>query len=88
MKSLKCDLCDHVAEGETFEDWMTALRPHYLEAHADVMQDLANGQSREGAVDDRQQGQVRRRLKLPDRPAKNQYERIGESSRISSVNKN
>ncbi|MFT5501694.1 MAG: hypothetical protein ACI88G_001832 [Woeseiaceae bacterium] len=37
MKTLKCDLCDVTAEGETFEDWMNALRPHYMEAHADVM---------------------------------------------------
>ena len=37
MKTLKCDLCDHEAQGETFEDWMSALRPHYMEAHADVM---------------------------------------------------
>jgi len=37
MKTLKCDLCDVTAEGEPFEDWMTALRPHYMEAHADVM---------------------------------------------------
>lgn len=39
MKTLKCDLCDVSAEGETFEDWMKALRPHYMEAHADVMND-------------------------------------------------
>jgi len=39
MKTLKCDLCDHEAQGETFEDWMSALRPHYMEAHADVMND-------------------------------------------------
>jgi len=39
VKTLKCDLCDVTAEGETFEDWMTALRPHYGEAHADVMND-------------------------------------------------
>ncbi len=37
MKTLKCDLCDVTAEGETFEDWKMALMPHYLEAHADVM---------------------------------------------------
>ena len=37
MKELKCDLCEHVAQGDTFENWMTALQPHYLEAHADVM---------------------------------------------------
>ena len=39
MKILKCDLCDVTAEGETFEEWMQALRPHYSEAHADVMSD-------------------------------------------------
>ena len=39
MKTLKCDLCDVTAEGETFEDWMNALKPHYMEAHADVMND-------------------------------------------------
>ena len=37
MKSVKCDLCAVTAEGETFEEWMGALRPHYMEAHADVM---------------------------------------------------
>ena len=37
MKKLKCDLCDHVAQGETFEEWMNALKPHYALAHADVM---------------------------------------------------
>jgi len=39
MKTLKCDLCEVTAEGETFEDWMKALHPHYMEAHADVMKD-------------------------------------------------
>ena len=37
MKTLKCDLCEVTAEGETFEAWMEALKPHYSEAHADVM---------------------------------------------------
>ena len=39
MKTLKCDLCEATAEGETFEEWMKALMPHYMEAHADVMKD-------------------------------------------------
>ena len=39
MKTLKCDICDHEAQGETFEEWMQALMPHYKEAHADVMSD-------------------------------------------------
>ena len=37
MKTLKCDLCDHKAQGNTFGEWMEALKPHYAEAHADVM---------------------------------------------------
>jgi hypothetical protein len=37
MKTLKCDLCQVTAQGETFEEWMKALRPHYVEAHAEVM---------------------------------------------------
>jgi len=39
MKTLKCDLCEVTAEGETFEVWMQALMPHYKDAHADVMND-------------------------------------------------
>lgn len=39
MKTLSCDLCAHEAQGETFEDWMQALMPHYKEAHADVISD-------------------------------------------------
>jgi hypothetical protein len=39
MKTMKCDLCEHEAQGETFEDWMKALMPHYMQAHADVMMD-------------------------------------------------
>ena len=39
MKTLSCDLCEHEASGETFADWMNALKPHYMEAHSDVMND-------------------------------------------------
>ena len=39
MKTLKCDLCEYEAVGETFEEWMEALKPHYREAHANVMSD-------------------------------------------------
>ena len=42
MKTLKCDLCDVTAEGETFEAWMEALKPHYFSAHADVMKNNAS----------------------------------------------
>lgn len=44
MKTLKCDLCEVTAEGETFEDWMKALMPHYMQAHADVMNDPSKTQ--------------------------------------------
>ena len=37
MKTLKCDLCEHEARGETFEAWMEAMKPHYAEAHSDFM---------------------------------------------------
>ncbi|MCD5381132.1 MAG: hypothetical protein LR008_00980 [Candidatus Pacebacteria bacterium] len=37
MKTIKCDLCEVTADGEAFEDWMQALLPHYMDAHADVM---------------------------------------------------
>jgi len=39
MKTLKCDRCEHEAQGETFEAWMNALKPHYGEAHPEVMAD-------------------------------------------------
>ena len=39
MKTLKCDLCGYEAQGETFEAWMDALKPHYFEAHPEVMTD-------------------------------------------------
>lgn len=39
MKTLSCDLCEATAEGETFEEWMQALMPHYMQAHAEVMND-------------------------------------------------
>lgn len=41
MKTLKCDLCEVTAQGETFEAWMQALMPHYMQAHADVMNDTS-----------------------------------------------
>jgi hypothetical protein len=43
MKKLKCDLCEVIAEGETFEAWMKALMPHYMKAHADIMNNPKNG---------------------------------------------
>ena len=42
MKTLKCDLCDHEVSGETFEEWMDVLKPHYIEKHSDFMQKNAD----------------------------------------------
>ncbi len=39
MKTLKCDLCDTTFHGETFEQWMQNLMPHYMQEHADIMND-------------------------------------------------
>lgn len=39
MKTLRCDLCEVVAEGETFEEWMEALKPHYAAVHPEIMND-------------------------------------------------
>lgn len=39
MKTLTCDRCAHEAEGDSFEAWMEALKPHYMKDHADVMND-------------------------------------------------
>lgn len=47
MKTLKCDLCEVTAQGETFEEWMMALMPHYMQAHADVMNDPNNGKEQQ-----------------------------------------
>ena len=44
MKTLKCDLCEHEEQAQTFEEWMEALKPHYMQAHADVMSDSSKTQ--------------------------------------------
>lgn len=37
MKSLKCDLCQFEARGETFDDWFKAMHAHWEAMHADIM---------------------------------------------------
>lgn len=41
MKSLKCDLCEFKAQGETFDDWFKAMLAHYTAQHADWMKAMA-----------------------------------------------
>ena len=40
MKTLKCDMCDYQVKGNTFEEWMNTLKPHYGEVHADHMKQM------------------------------------------------
>lgn len=47
MKTLKCDVCDFEAKGETFEEWMMNLMPHYMQAHADMMEKNMQGTEEE-----------------------------------------
>jgi len=54
MKTLNCDMCDYEAQGETFEDWMNALKPHYGAAHAEVMKGKA------GLTDEEKQAEMER----------------------------
>jgi predicted RNase H-like HicB family nuclease len=42
MTTLKCDLCEVTAQGETFEQWMQNLMPHYMEAHADFIKNSSH----------------------------------------------
>ncbi|MDA3840328.1 MAG: hypothetical protein PF572_04525 [Patescibacteria group bacterium] len=42
MKTLICDLCDVTAEGETFEEWMEALKPHCDDAHFELMKNSSH----------------------------------------------
>ncbi len=32
-------MCEVTAQGETFDEWMRALQPHYMEAHPEVMKE-------------------------------------------------
>ena len=44
MKTLKCDLCEATAQGETFELWVQNLLSHYMKAHASVMNNPRHGE--------------------------------------------
>ena len=63
-KSLTCDLCDHEVQADTFEDWMEALKPHYMEAHMDVIQDSSKTQ------DDMQRWMVENKARFNAAPEK------------------
>ncbi|MDP3955683.1 MAG: hypothetical protein Q8Q18_00345 [bacterium] len=37
MKSLSCDYCEAMIEGEDFDKWMETARAHYESMHADKL---------------------------------------------------
>lgn len=39
LKILKCDFCESTAAGQSIEQWMQNLMPHYMTAHTEVMND-------------------------------------------------
>jgi hypothetical protein len=51
MKTLKCDLCDATAQGETFEAWMKALHPHYKEKHSEFMKQQSERSEEEQKIE-------------------------------------
>ncbi len=48
MKKLKCDLCEVEISGENFEEWTKAMHAHYMEAHADTMNEMMTRPKEEG----------------------------------------
>jgi hypothetical protein len=58
MKTLKCDLCEVTADGETFEAWMKALMPHYMQAHAEVMKTSTPEDQQKWMVDNKARFEV------------------------------
>lgn len=57
MKTLKCDRCDFEAQGETFEEWMNNLKPHYAEVHKDFMREQSE-KPREDQMEEMQKWMV------------------------------
>ena len=39
MKTLTCDLCDFEAQGKDFNEWSYAIKPHYANAHPNMLSD-------------------------------------------------
>lgn len=48
MKTLQCDKCEFVAQGETFDEWFKAMHEHYATAHADLVKEMMSQPKEEG----------------------------------------
>jgi hypothetical protein len=70
MKTLKCDLCDYQASGETFESWMEALKSHYAEEHADFMKQKGE-QSKDEQMAGMQKWMTENKARFDSQPADN-----------------
>ncbi len=67
MKTLRCDICDYKVQGETFEDWMKAIKPHYAEKHAEFMK-LQSERSKEDQKADMQKWEVENKARFDAEP--------------------
>ena len=48
MKTLACDMCETSFSAETFDDWFSQMKDHYMSDHADIMAANANKTKEEG----------------------------------------
>lgn len=48
MKTMACDLCDKEFSAETFEEWMELMKKHYMQDHAEFMEQSKNKSKEEG----------------------------------------
>lgn len=70
MKTLKCDMCDHEASAETFEEWMEALKPHYSEVHVDFMKEQS-ARSKEEQMAEMQKWMTNNKKRFESQPEDN-----------------
>ena len=48
MKTMSCDMCKNEFTAETFEEWFGQMKKHYMDAHADFMEQSKNKSKEEG----------------------------------------
>ena len=48
MKTMPCDICEKEFSGKTFEEWFEQMRVHYVNDHADFMEQNKDKPKEEG----------------------------------------
>ncbi|NVK25956.1 MAG: hypothetical protein HWE10_13600 [Gammaproteobacteria bacterium] len=48
MKTMPCDLCSKPFTADTFDEWFKLMQTHYMEEHADFMEQAKNKTKEEG----------------------------------------